>query len=91
MSVYVDDMITCIPNKHWPYIQNCHLVADSLLELHAFAETLELKKSWLQTPQYNLPHFDLTENMRRKAVKQGAVEISRKRFVEILREWRKRK
>ncbi len=90
MSVYVDIIMPCIPNKNWPYKQACHLLADSVSELHRFAETLGLKKQWLQWKKGSVPHFDLTPSMRKKAVKQGAIEISNSEFVQILREWRRR-
>ena len=81
--VYVDDMRNCMQTKFWPYGQACHLMADSVAELHEFAGRLKLKRSWFQDK--SLPHYDLTAGMRTKAVQLGACEIDRHRFVELMR------
>jgi hypothetical protein len=74
MSVYVDRLLPCVPNKNWPYDKSCHLIADSLNELHEFALKLGLKKEWFQDHKKH-PHYDLTEGMRKKAIQLGAIEI----------------
>ena len=73
MSVYVDKIMACTPNKNWKYQYSCHLIADTVAELHSFAACLGLKKSWFQAK--TLPHYDLTRNKRRQAVKLGAMEM----------------
>jgi hypothetical protein len=83
MSVYVDDIAVCVKNKKWRWPKACHLVADSVDELHKFADRLGLKRSWFQ--HGTIPHYDLTENMRRKAVKLGAIEIDRDQMVQFIR------
>jgi hypothetical protein len=77
MAVYVDEIMACIPNKNWKWTKACHLVADTLDELHLFAAKLGLKRAWFQNNP-RLPHYDLTEGRRKKAVELGAVEIDRK-------------
>lgn len=89
MSVYVDSLQPCMRKKNWPYDEYCHLLADTARELHGFAEHLGLKRSWFQNG--SLPYYDLTRGMRGEAVRAGAVEIDRKKFVEILRKYRLRK
>ena len=60
MSVYVDELIPCVKkNANWPYSQSCHLVADSVCELHYFAGRMMLKPAWFQDKP-ELPHYDLT-------------------------------
>ena len=86
MSVYVDDMQPCIRNRYWRYNQVCHLVADTPRELHIFARRLSLSGAWFQNK--TVPHYDLTINKRRQAVKLGAVEIDRKLLVQKIREQR---
>lgn len=86
MSVYVDPIIPCIPNKNWKYHYSCHLVADTIAELHAFAVCLGLKRSWFQDK--TIPHYDLTANKRREAMKLGAKEIDTKGFGKLLKEQR---
>ena len=84
MSVYVDELMNCLQSRKWPYRKSCHLVADSIKELAAFSVLMGLKKEWFQNNP-TLPHFDLTEGMRRKAVSLGAIEIDRQQMVEIIR------
>jgi len=86
--IYVDEMTFCFRNRNWPYNRACHLLADSTEELQSFADRLGLKRSWFQCK--SLPHYDLTTGMRLKAIKLGAVEIDRKKFVEIMRKYRPR-
>ena len=75
MAVYVDWIQTTIPNKNWPYKEGCHLMADTERELHGFAvSVLGLKRNWFQS-HTKYPHYDLTRNKRRLAIKHGAVEI----------------
>ena len=75
MSVYVDPMSGCVPNSKWRWRRNCHLFADSLEELHAFAQKLSLKRSWFQD-HARLPHYDLTEGKRHQAIRLGVVEVT---------------
>jgi hypothetical protein len=71
MPVYVDNVRLPSNGTFW-----CHLVADSLDELHAFAYQLGLKPQWFQhTASY--PHYDVTISMREKALKMGASEGNR--------------
>jgi len=82
--VYVDELRGCLPNDHWHHEQSCHLVADAESELCLFAEKIGLRLEWFQRNP-RLPHFDLTANMRRKAVKAGAIEIDRRQLVKMMR------
>lgn len=86
MSVYVDPIMICTPNKNWRYKFSCHLVADTVAELHSFAACLGLKRSWFQNKI--IPHYDLTANKRREAVKLEAIEIDKKKFAELFRKQR---
>ncbi len=76
MSVYVDDLFDARPfnSPTWPYAQACHLTADTLPELHAFARKLGLKRTWFQDYRPH-QHYDLTAGKRGQAVGLGAVEI----------------
>jgi hypothetical protein len=78
MAVYVDPLVETEPMPQWPYRSACHLTADSLAELHAFAAKLGLKRAWFQGQHVNPAcwHSDLTTNKRRQAVRLGAVEIT---------------
>ncbi len=89
MSVYVDEMIVCLRNRNWPYSHACHLVADSVEELHYFAGRMRLKPSWFQDKP-ELPHYDLTRGMRILAVKLGAIEVNRKKISDLMQKNRSR-
>lgn len=66
MTVYVDDSRLTWRGKSW-----CHLVADSIDELHAFAARLGLKREWFQE-RTMYPHYDVTVNIRERALTLGA-------------------
>ena len=78
MTVYVDNAFiqATVPNGRYRHTSRwCHLMADSLEELVAFAEGIGMKRAWLQNKRSGV-HFDLTEPKRKVAVKKGAVEIA---------------
>ena len=62
-----------------------HLTADTLNELHLFAESIGIKRGWFHNPRgKNHPHYDLvTENKRNKALSNGAKLVSSKDIVKI--------
>lgn len=84
--VYVDEIMSCRQTSKWPYGRACHLVADSVEELHYFAGRMHLNPSWFQDK--SLPHYDLTAGMRTRAIRLGAHEIGRNKFVEIMHMYR---
>ena len=84
MAVYVDDPIWPLAGRLW-----CHMLADSEDELHAFAANLGLKRSSYQGPPVTKnPHYDLTAFERNRAVRLGAVPVTRHEIVRILRRLR---
>jgi len=76
MPIYVDNAKIKWRGKEW-----CHLVADTIDELHDFAMSLGLKRSWYQqTASY--PHYDITTANRVKALQLGAKVANRKKIIE---------
>ena len=75
MSVYVDRLMWCKPNKNWRWKKVSHLTADTIQELHLFAIEVGLRREWFQPT--SKPHYDLTIGARRYAVKLGAIERRR--------------
>lgn len=72
MSVYVDPAIWRWRGTFW-----CHLSADTLDELHAFAQSIGLKRAWFQCPpEATYPHYDMVAARRRHAVENGAIQVS---------------
>ncbi len=72
MSVYVDPLM----DYGWKLGASCHMYADSLKELHAAAIDAGLKTSWFQVSKLGIPHYDLTESRRKRAIRQGAIEFT---------------
>ena len=68
-------------------IMSCHLYADTELELHKFALSIGLKRTWFQKKR-NLPHYDLTPNKRKQAVDKGAHELTKEEFKQIYYKYR---
>ena len=87
MTVYVDGLKPCVPNENWK-CESCHLFADDVEELHAFASKLGLKRMWFQDKP-DFPHYDLTKHMRMLAVCRGAVSVDDKDAVDFIRKNRK--
>lgn len=77
--VYVDSPIfKKSPNGRKSY---CHMVADSISELHLFAEQIGVKKHFYHRARYF--HYDLTSDQHVVAVAQGAKEVSSREILEI--------
>lgn len=73
MSVYVDDV------RH-PYgrMVMCHLWADSLEELLAFADKIGVARKWLQQPpKASWVHFDISLGKKALALSEGAILTDR--------------
>lgn len=83
MAVYVD-------NGKIAYrgMKMCHMLADELDELHAMADRLGLKRSWFQN--HKTPHYDICQAKRALALSYGAISISRREAVALIRKWRER-
>lgn len=84
MSVYVDALAM---RGRWRWGKSCHMVADTLEELHAMAARIGHKREWFQDVE-SAPHYDLAANARERAVKAGAIEVDRAAFVAVIRRLR---
>lgn len=70
------------PKNGW-----CHLVADSIPNLHSFAQSIGLNKCWFQNKRKkNQPHYDVKGAMIDKAIKAGATQVDSRIVVEFLRQ-----
>lgn len=79
MSVYVDDM-----RARYRRMILCHMLADSVDELHAMADRIGVARRWFQ-----VDHYDICLAKRALALRAGAVEISRREAVAVrARYWR---
>lgn len=71
MAVYVDDMRARVG-----VMIMCHMVADTLSELHAMADLIGIQRRWYQgPPTTRWPHYDIALSKRALAVANGALEI----------------
>jgi hypothetical protein len=81
-------------SPQWRYQQACHMYASedtTVPELVEFAVRIGCKPEWLQgVEDGRFPHFDLTPNMRDRAVRAGAVERTRREMGLAMRVWRER-
>jgi hypothetical protein len=77
--IMVDELVAYPRAQHRIFRAGaCHLTTDgSLDELHAFAATLGMRRSWFQEHAL-APHYDLTAPRRAKALKLGAVFVPAK-------------
>ncbi|MDI2141302.1 MULTISPECIES: DUF4031 domain-containing protein [unclassified Pseudomonas] len=82
MAVYVDAEGIGWRGREW-----CHLVADSLDELHSFADRLGLKRSWFQSKTL-YPHYDVTKSVRTRALAMGAKGADREQIVRCAKRMR---
>ncbi|MEI2453617.1 DUF4031 domain-containing protein [Lysobacter firmicutimachus] len=73
MAVYVDDAVWPWRGERW-----AHLMADTLDELHAFAQRLGKPRVSFQNKASGC-HYDVNAQMRERALALGAVAISRHR------------
>ena len=82
MAVYVDRLV----DYGWRHGPSCHMIADSIDELIAFAVLIGMRAEWFQAK--STPHFDLTVDLRATAVSAGAIELDNRAFVAKVRELR---
>lgn len=71
MAVYVDDAVMAWRGQRW-----AHLMADTLEELHAFAARLGIPRRAFQDKTSGA-HYDVTSELRLRAIELGAEPISR--------------
>ena len=67
MAIYVDNTCTSWRGKQW-----CHMLADSLTELHQFAVLLGLSRGLFHR-NASYPHYDVTVLVRDRAIRYGAL------------------
>ena len=65
----------------------CHMIADTLDELHAMANEIGVARRWFQW-RASHPHYDICKSKRAAAVQAGAVEVDRHGLVAVMRRTR---
>lgn len=79
MAAYVDSVAIKWRGNTW-----CHLVADSLSELHETARRLGLRREWFQSAA-SYPHYDLTTQTRARAIELGVLIGDRRQIIRCAR------
>ena len=67
----------------------CHMVADSLGELHGMTQELGLRR-WFQD-QGRYPHYDISKSKKKLALTLGAIEVTEQQIIQVLKEQEKEK
>lgn len=75
MAVYVDDMRARLGRMIM-----CHMIADTEDEIHQMADHIGVARRW-----YQGDHYDISLSKRALAVKHGAIEITQREAVKVLR------
>lgn len=79
MPVYVDQA-----QNSYRRMKMCHMLADSLNELHAMADTIGIQRKWFQISRSGVPHYDICQSKKKLALAHGAKEISRTEVAHLL-------
>lgn len=79
--VYVD----CARNQLYRMVM-CHMIADTLDELHEMAEAIGMRREWFQPRSF--PHYDVSLTRRSEAIRRGALVLERRQFVLKMRQLR---
>jgi hypothetical protein len=82
MTVYVDNAKNPLGR-----MKMCHMLADTVEELHEMAARIGLKREWFQDHARH-PHYDICQSKRRAAIEAGAVELSNHQLAKLLQRWR---
>jgi len=73
MAVYVDDM-----RASFGRMIMSHMLADTIAELHAMADTIGVRRKWFQgCRKASWPHYDIAMSKRTLAVQAGAQQLTR--------------
>ena len=79
MAVYVDDM-----QAEFRGMKMSHMMADTHAELLAMADQIGVDRKWLQKPGTVHEHFDIAESKKRRAIRAGAVQVTRKQLGDFI-------
>lgn len=80
MMVYVDNM-----KATYGRMIMCHIIADTIEELHEMADKIGIDRKWFQSHSKHL-HYDICLNKRKIAISYGAKEIDMRETVKILKQ-----
>lgn len=81
MTVYVDDAFI-----RFGRMKMCHMIADSRKELIGMVQKIGVDEKHIQHAGTYQEHFDIAKGKRALAIRHGAVPVTRKQLVAVLRE-----
>lgn len=79
MSVYVDNV-----RIRYGRMRMCHMVADTVEELHAMADKIGVKRRWFQNIP-GRPHYDICLSKRSLAIRSGARAVCSREIIAVLK------
>ncbi|MBO6759321.1 MAG: DUF4031 domain-containing protein [Roseibium sp.] len=90
MAVYVDDMYR-YPMGRFGRMKMSHMVADTEAELYEMADRIGVARRWVQQAEKGKGyiHFDVSMSARRKAIENGAVELTLRQLSSMCAGWRR--
>lgn len=80
MSVYVDHA-----RIGYGYMKMSHMLADTPEELRAMADTIKVHRRHIQKRGTGREHFDICMAKRSLAIKAGAIPVSSRRLLKIIK------
>lgn len=80
MTVYVDDM-----RAPFGRMVMCHMLADDAKELHEMARRIGVARRWHQCAGTPKSHYDICLSKRVKAIALGAVEVTQRDVVALIK------
>lgn len=78
MASYVDDAFILYKGK-----LRCHMTADSIEELHQFAQSIGVKRCWFHSSAKRYPHYDITDVQRDFAIANGCIPVNQYELVPL--------
>lgn len=78
-----------IDSANIPYrgMKMCHMIADTLEELHLMADRIGVSRRHFQD-KTKYPHYDICLTKKQQALKLGAIEVSSRELILKLRQTR---
>jgi len=82
MTVYVDNI-----NIPYGRMIMCHMMADTVEELHQMADKIGIQRRWFQNKKDH-PHYDISKTKKALAFQNGAVEVTPQELVKLMQKRR---
>ncbi|MDQ7818735.1 MAG: DUF4031 domain-containing protein [Melioribacteraceae bacterium] len=77
-------------NRKFGRMTMCHMIADTLEELHAMADKIGIKRKWFQEKASH-PHYDICLSKKELAIENGAKAITWRETFGIIKKIKKSK